>query len=179
MGNFLHLSYPPGNNGIIAFYCLFRLKDSKIWMTGYMPQLKLPNKYVDGYYVEAVDCSKFHHNGIRYEGLQNLTGLNFLKWLSLKNNKHIDIWCLDRLAGQNGKTLEYLDITGMQLTAEAVFALSRMPALKIVRITDPGDNIDVQAALSILESENPNLTIKAEFSEKSEFLLSDDIEPKI
>lgn len=167
-----------GNNGIIVFHCLFRLKDSKIWMTGFMPQLKLPDKYVDGYYVEAVDCSKFHHNGIRYEGLQNLSGLNFLKWLSLKNNKHIDVWCLDRIAGQNGNTLEYLDITGMQLTAEAVFALSRMPALKVVRITDPGDNIDVQAALSILEGENSNLTIKAEFPEVNKTLLPEGAEPK-
>lgn len=134
-------------------------------MTGFVPQLRLPDKYEDGYFVEAVDCSKFHHNGIRYEGIQNLAGLNFLKWLSLKNNKHIDVWCLDRLAGQNGRTLEYLDITGMQLTTEAVFALGRMPALKFLVITDPGDNIDVQAALSILESENPKLTIKAEFPE--------------
>lgn len=145
-------------------------------MSGYMPELKLPDKYVDGFYVEAVDCSKFHHNGIRYEGLQNLTGLNFLKWLSLKNNKHMDVWCLDRIAGQNGKTLEYLDITGMQLTAEVVFALGRMPALKVLLITDPGDNIDVQAALSILESENPKLTIKAEFPEGNETLTSEGIE---
>lgn len=166
----------PGNNAIIAFYHLFRLKDSRIWMTGFTPQLKLPDKYVDGFYVEAVDCSKFHRNGIRYEGIQNLTGLNFLKWLSLKNNKHIDVWCLDRLAGQNGKTLEYLDITGMPLTAEAVFALCRMSALKVLLITDPGDNIDAQAALSILESENPNLTIKAEFTEVNETLIPKGIE---
>lgn len=145
-------------------------------MSGYMPHLKLPDKYVDGFYVEAVDCSKFHHNGIRYEGLQNLSGLNFLKWLSLKNNKHIDLWCLDRLAGQNGHTLEYLDITGMQLTAEAVFALSRMPALKILLITDPGDNIDVQAALSILESENSKLTIKAELPEVNKTLIPEVVE---
>lgn len=144
-------------------------------MSGFMPELSLPDKYVDGYFVEAVDCSKFHHNGIRYEGLQNLTGLNFLKWLSLKNNKHIDVWCLDRLSGQNGKTLEYLDITGIQLTAEAVFALSRMPALKVLQITDPGDNIDVQAALSILESENPKLTIKAELAEVNQTLIPEGI----
>lgn len=142
------------------FFC-FRLKDSQEWISGDATKLKLPDHYVDGYFVEAVDCTNFHHNGIRYEGLQNLLNLHFLKWLSLKNNKYVDVWCLDRIAGQNGNTLEYLDISGCNLCVGGVFALIRMPALKFLVVSDPGVNVDVQAALSMLEQEKSKLLIKA------------------
>lgn len=146
----------------ILTFIFFRLRNSTEWIGGDITKLNLPDRYVDGYFVEAVDCTNFHHNGIRYEGLQNLTNLNFLKWLCLKNNKHIDVWCLDRIAGQNGKSLEYLDISGCKLCVGSIYALARMSALKYLIITDPGDNIDVQAALSMLEQQKPNLLIKAE-----------------
>lgn len=126
-----------------------------------MTTLDLPSTYAEGYYVEAVDCTNFHHNGIRFEGLENLSGLSVLKWLSLKNNKYVDVWCLDRVAGQNGKTLEYLDISGCQLCVGCIFALARMKALKYLVITDPGDNMELQAGLSMLEQEKPKLLIKA------------------
>ncbi|OWR45112.1 hypothetical protein KGM_208183 [Danaus plexippus plexippus] len=141
--------------------CAVRLKDEKQWITGDITTLNLPDHFVEGYYVEAVDCTNFHHNGIRYEGIKNLSGLNFLKWLSLKNNKHVDVWCLDRLAGQNGETLEYLDLQGCQLCVGCIYALARMPALKYLTVTDPGDNVEVQAALSLLESSKPGLLIAA------------------
>ncbi|KPI94262.1 ATP synthase subunit s-like protein [Papilio xuthus] len=137
-----------------------RLKGSTPWIVGDIATLNLPNRYVDGYFVEAVDCTNFHHNGIRYEGLKNLSGLNYLKWLSLNNNKHIDVWCLDRIAGQNGRSLEFLDITGHQLSLGSIIALSRMSALKFLIISDPGDNVQVQTALSMLEEEKPGLVIK-------------------
>lgn len=139
---------------------LSRLKGSTPWIVGDITSLNLPDRYVDGYFVEAVDCTNFHHNGIRYEGLKNLSGLNYLKWLCLSNNKHIDVWCLDRIAGQNGRTLEYLDVTGHQLSLGSVIAFSKMSALKLLTISDPGDNIEVQTALSILEEERPELAIK-------------------
>ncbi|KAJ0172170.1 hypothetical protein K1T71_012143 [Dendrolimus kikuchii] len=139
-----------------------RLKDSSEWLGGDITKLNFPDHYEDGYFVEAVDCTNFHHNGIRYEGLQNLMNLNFLKWLSLKNNKHIDVWCMDRIAGQNGKSLEYLDISGCKLCVGSIFAIARMSALKYLIITDPGDDMNVQTALSMLEQERPNLLIKAE-----------------
>ncbi|KAJ2950862.1 hypothetical protein O0L34_g5221 [Tuta absoluta] len=139
-----------------------RLKDSHNWIAGNVEKLQteLPNTYVEGYLVEAVDCTNFHHNGIRYEGLENLAGLNFLKWLSLKNQKYVDVWCLDRLAGQNGTSLEYLDVSSAKLSEGCVYAFARMPALRTVVIADPGDDIQTQAALSFLEQERPNLTIK-------------------
>lgn len=142
------------------FINIFRLKDSTEWITGNLTTLKLPDHFVKGYFVEAVDCSNFHYNGIRYEGVQNLMGLNFLKWLSLRNNRFIDVWCLDRIAGQNGKSLEYLDIRGCKLCKGSIYALARMPALKFLLITDPGDNVSLQVALSVLEEHNPNLLIK-------------------
>lgn len=139
---------------------IFRLKDSKSWIAGDAKTLTLPDRYEDGYFVEAVDCTNFHHNGIRYEGLQNLSGLNFLKWLCLKDAKYVDVWCLDRIAGQNGKSIEYLDISGCNLCVGGVFALSRMSALKFLVITDPEDNIGIQSAISLLEQGKPDLLIK-------------------
>ncbi|XP_072933307.1 uncharacterized protein [Epargyreus clarus] len=138
-----------------------RLKDSKNWIANDPDTLeKLPDTYKDGYFVEAIDCTNFHHGGIRFEGVQNLNGLNFLKWLSLRNNKYIDVWCIDRIAGQNGRSIEYLDISGCNLCVGGVFALARMSALKFLVITDPGDNVELQAALSMLEEEKPKLLIK-------------------
>ncbi|XP_038207437.1 distal membrane-arm assembly complex protein 2 [Zerene cesonia] len=139
-----------------------RLRGSKEWIGGDITELKLPSRFIDGYFVEAVDCTNFHRNGIRYEGIQNLTGLNFLKWLSLKGNKHVDVWCLDRLAGQNGNSLEYLDITGCNICVGSILALARMRALKFLVLTDPGDDTELQAALSCLEEENPDILIKTE-----------------
>lgn len=141
--------------------CLVRLKDSNEWIRGDITTLKLPDHYVDGYFVEAIDCSNFHHNGIRYEGLENLRSLNFLKWLSLKNSKHVDVWCLDRIAGYCGRTLEYLDISGCQLCVGSIIALARLRALKVLIVTDPGNDVTLQAALSMLEEENPKLMINA------------------
>ncbi|XP_013186211.1 uncharacterized protein LOC106131606 [Amyelois transitella] len=141
--------------------CAVRMKGSKEWVAGDALTLKLPTSYIDGHFVEAVDCTHFHHNGIRFEGIENLLGLNFLKWLSLKNNRHVDVWCLDRLSGQNGKTLEYLDISGCNLCVGCIVAISRMNALKYLVLTDPGPNIKLQAAISQLEEEKPHLLIKA------------------
>ncbi|CAH2095419.1 unnamed protein product [Euphydryas editha] len=138
-----------------------RLKGKKEWIIGDILSVKLPDSYKEGYFVEAIDCSNFHHNGIRYEGVQNLTGLKHLKWLSLRNNKYVDVWCLDRIAGQNGETLEFLNLVGCKLCVGCVFALARMSALKFLVISDPGDNIELQAALSMLEQERPNLLISA------------------
>lgn len=122
--------------------------------------MKLPEKYEKGYFVEAIDCTNFKDGGLRYEGLINFNSLNFLKWLSFKNNSHIDTWCLDRIAGQNGETLEYLDISGCNFTVGCVYALVRMRALKVLTLTDPGDNVEIQAAISYLEQDKPNLLIK-------------------
>lgn len=137
------------------------MKDKKGWIIGDATTLKLPDSYEDGWLVEAVDCTNFLHTGVRYEGLQNLSNLHFLKWLCLKNSRHVDVWCLDRIAGQNGNTLEYLDISGCKLCVGGVFALMRMSALKFLVVTDPGHDITLQAALSMLEAEKPGLLIKA------------------
>ncbi|CAK1545531.1 unnamed protein product [Leptosia nina] len=140
--------------------CSVRLRGSKVWISGDITSLDLPDHFVDGYFIEAVDCSKFHHNGIRYEGIQNLSGLNFLKWLSLKNNKYVDVWCLDRLAGQNGNSLEFLDISGCNICEGSILALARMTSLKYLVISEPGDNLELQSAISLLEEERPELLIK-------------------
>ncbi|KAL4716206.1 hypothetical protein ACJJTC_004700 [Scirpophaga incertulas] len=140
--------------------CSVRLKDSQDWIKGDITTLKLPTTFVEGYLVEAIDCSTFYRGGIRYEGLENIGNLPFLKWLSLRNGKHIDIWCVNRVASLAGETLEYLDLSGCNLCSNCVFALARMHKLRILVITDPGDNLEMQTALSLLEEENPQLMLK-------------------
>lgn len=122
--------------------------------------MKLPDRFREGYQVEAVDCSGFCDGGLRYEGVPNLSDLNFLRWLSLKNNSYIDVWCLDKIAGQNGQLLEYLDVSGCNISIGCIHALIRMPALKLLVITDPGEDDELQMGLSILEEINKNLLIK-------------------
>ncbi|XP_022837707.1 uncharacterized protein LOC111364917 [Spodoptera litura] len=141
--------------------CAVRLKDSEEWISGDATTLNLPDRYVNGYFIEAVDCTNFFHGGIRYEGLQNLSNLSFLRWLSLRDNKFVDVWGLDRVAGQNGDSLEFLDISGCNICVGCIFALAKMRALKYVILTDPGDNLNLQAAISILEHERPDLLVKA------------------
>ncbi|XP_037963047.2 distal membrane-arm assembly complex protein 2 [Plutella xylostella] len=154
-----------GSNLAAAHFFTFRgagirFKGQKAWLSGPEEEMKLPEKFKDGYFVEAIDCSQFIKSGIRYEGLANIADLSFLKWLSLKNNVYIDVWCLDRVAGL-AKSLEFLDISGCRLCVGGVHALARMPELKMLVVTDPGENIAVQAALSILEQEKPDLVINA------------------
>lgn len=153
---------------LIRILLFSRLRNSREWIYGDITTVNLPNHYVEGYQVEAIDCSKFHHNGIRYEGLQNLSGLNFLKWLSLRNNKYVDVWCIDRIAGQNGDTLEFLDIVGCNICVGCITALARMPALRMLVVSDPGEDLELQAALSILEQEKPKLLIRIEQTNTSE-----------
>lgn len=137
-----------------------RLKYSNNWLTGVEESLKLPNRFEKGYDVEAIDCSNFSEGGLRYEGLENLQDLPHLKWLSLKNNKLIDVWGLDRIAGQNGSTLEYLDITGCKMTAGCIQALARMTSLKLLIVSIPDDDEMLQTGLSLLEEDNSKLLIK-------------------
>ncbi|XP_039760261.1 distal membrane-arm assembly complex protein 2 isoform X1 [Pararge aegeria] len=165
------------NLGAVHFFtyrqCAVRVKGQTEWIEGDITSLNLPDSFRDGYYVESIDCTKFHHNGIRYEGLQNLLGLSFLKWLSLKNNRNVDVWCLDRIAGQNGNSLEFLNIEGCNLCPGGVHAIARMEALKILEVSDPGDNIQLQAALSILEQERPHLLINASTATEDRLVLKD------
>lgn len=79
----------------------------------------------------------------------------------MKNNKFIDVWCLDRIAGQNGSTLEYLDISGCNICVGSIFALARMSSLKLLVLSDPEENVELQAAISMLEEERPSLLIKS------------------
>lgn len=145
-----------------------RLRGKSEWIAGDITTLKLPDHFVDGYQVEAINCTSFHHNGIRYEGIQNLSNLKYLNWLSLRNNKYIDVWCLDRIASLTGDNLEYLDIVGCNLCVGGLHAIARMQTLKYLIISDPGDDIELQAGLSLLEQEKPDLLINAVDSENKD-----------
>jgi len=49
-----------------------------------------------------------------YEGLQNMRNLVYLKSLDLSNCPLIDAWCLDRITGEFGESLEVLNLSGCE-----------------------------------------------------------------
>lgn len=68
-------------------------------------QVNLPDKYQHGMFLEAADCE-----GVKlyYEGLENLRRLYELRFLSFKNIKSFDDWCLDRVSGSEFGKLSLL-----------------------------------------------------------------------
>jgi hypothetical protein len=47
-----------------------------------------------------------------YEGLQNIRNLIYLKELDLSYSPLIDAWCMDRITGEFGESLEVLNLSG-------------------------------------------------------------------
>ncbi|XP_014663443.1 PREDICTED: ATP synthase subunit s-like protein [Priapulus caudatus] len=74
----------------------------------------LPDKYVAGVHVEAVDASS---TSLRYEGFDNLVDLRFIKSLILRNCPLIDDWCIGRLHHYSD-SLEHLDVSGCPLVTD-------------------------------------------------------------
>lgn len=119
----------------------------------------LPNKYDPSYELEAIDCENML---LHYEGLENIRRLKKLRYLSFKNIKFFDDWCLDRISGSEFVKLEVLDVSGTAVTANGLQALYRIPSLKKLILDFPG-NEDHQFNLTIamLQDIMPNLEISS------------------
>lgn len=130
----------------------------------------LPQNYVSGYVVEAIDA-----NGINlyYEGLQNISHLNGLKFFSLRGCKPIDDFCLDRISSQYPR-LEHLDVSNCKNVSErGLEALYRMRSLKTLVVTNHHASPAFELTCLMLEDCIPDLkcdirTPEQEESEKKE-----------
>ncbi|KAL7051175.1 hypothetical protein ACKWTF_004368 [Chironomus riparius] len=103
----------------------------------------LPNKFNPHYEIEAIKCDNMV---LYYEGLENIRRLRKLRYLSFKNVKTFDDWCLDRVSGSEFEKLEILDISDTNVTANGLQALYRISSLKKLIVTHP-------------ETENPQWTL--------------------
>lgn len=118
----------------------------------------LPKFYVESYKVEAADCSKMT---LIYEGLENMKNMENLKWLSLEGCPHIDDWCLDRISGEYGNTLEYLDIRNChRVTDKGIASLSKMKKLKTLILGGHPEAKNLELVCLMLEDILPEITIR-------------------
>lgn len=117
----------------------------------------LPKKYDPSFYVEALDLTG---TKIIYEGLLNILNLTKLKWLSFKNCPYFDDWCLDRISGAYGDTLEYLDIGNTKVTERGVSAIYRMHKLNTLKVHDISNSATFKLSCLMLEDINPSMKIE-------------------
>lgn len=117
----------------------------------------LPSKFVPNVAVEAIDAGDTE---LLYESVVHFELLQRLKWLSFRNNKHIDDFFLDRLAFFKD-SLAYLDISGCSnVTERGVMSLHRLRALQFLNI---GNLINVkhpQLLCLLLEDVLPNCRVE-------------------
>lgn len=110
---------------------------------------QIPNTYQPSMFVEAIDLSK---TNICYEGLHNLFGLKYLKWLRLNTCLHIDDWCLDYISGEFGASLEYLDLSNCdKVTERGLAALYRMQLLKFLDVSNIPSSKELELTCLLLE----------------------------
>ncbi|KAH8300545.1 hypothetical protein KR018_012097 [Drosophila ironensis] len=121
-------------------------------------EFNLPNKFDARFKVEALRCDNM---ALYYEGLENLRGLDSLKFLSFHNVKTFDDWCLDRVSGGGYSHLEVLDLSGTEVTIQGFSCLYRLPQLKLLILDDPKSSLEMELATAMLEEAMPSLKIVA------------------
>lgn len=121
-------------------------------------EYSLPSKFVKNMFVEAIKCDDME---LYYEGLENIRRLKYLKYLSFRNVKQFDDWCLDRVSGSEFESLETLDLTGTNITDKGLHCLYRVPSLKYLIVDNPKRNKSWELTVSMLEEVNLNLTVQS------------------
>ncbi|KAK7060653.1 ATP synthase subunit s-like protein [Halocaridina rubra] len=117
----------------------------------------LPRHYTPGYFVEAIDAPG---TKLIYEGLECLGNLEYLQWLNLSNCSHLDDWCMDRICGQYGSTLRYLNISNCpKITSKGITTCARLRELRTLDLTGHHNNQDIELICLLLEDVNPQLEI--------------------
>lgn len=119
-------------------------------------EYELPSKYDKKYIVEAIKCDDME---LYYEGLENIRRLRHLKFLSFRNVKQFDDWCLDRVSGSEFESLEILDISGTKISENGLSALYRIPTLKMLIVDDPSKSKTFEYTCLLLEDIIPNIKI--------------------
>jgi len=119
--------------------------------------LDLPALYVPGWHIEAIDAATAE---LVYEGFQNFRNLEYLKWLDLSYCEYFDEWCLDRVTGEHGDSLEYLNISGCRsLDWNGLECIWRLRKLKTLVIKDMDHVKDLTLLCLMLLDVMPGLQI--------------------
>jgi len=166
--------------------CRVRFRGHKEWteVKG-RGELDIPATFVDGWFIEAIDCSA---SRLVFEGLQNIRNLHYLKYLDISYCDLIDEWCMDRITGEYADTLEYLNLSGCRrLNWNGLEILWRFKNLKTLVLKDMDHVEDLNLLCLLLLDIFPNLKIiGAEYFDTKllegtqyEHLLEDDWIPKL
>lgn len=94
-----------------------------------------------------------------YVGLENVRRLHHLSYLSFRNVKKFDDWCLDRVCGNQFEKLEVLDLSGTNITGNGLVAIPKLPMLKALIIDMQDRPIEFSLACSLLEEARPDIRI--------------------
>lgn len=121
-------------------------------------EFNLPNTHNPQFKVEALRCDNMK---LYYEGLENIRWLQHLKFISFRNIKTFDDWCLDRISGSQCNKLEILDISNTSCTSRGLSCLYRLNNLKLLIVDDPKSSLEYELTCSMLEESLPNLQIVA------------------
>lgn len=116
----------------------------------------MPRLYDAKYLIDAIKCDGME---LYYEGLENVRRLNHLKYLSMRDVKTFDDWCMDRLCGNQFRELEILDVTGTSITANALFAVPKIRSLKALVLDTEDRSIEFQLTCALLQEVMPDLKI--------------------
>lgn len=116
----------------------------------------LPRQYEPDYLIDAIKCDNMD---LIYEGLENIRRLHHLKYLSLRNVKLFDDWYMDRLCGNQFDRIEILDVSGTNITANALYAVPKLRSLKAIVLDLTDRSVEFQLACSLLEEVMPKLRI--------------------
>jgi hypothetical protein len=151
-----------GNDLAAAHFLLYRggkvrFFQHKAWIQPVIgEEAKLPRTYRADMVLEAIDCEGME---IYYEGLENLRRLKYLRFLSFKDVKSFDDWCLDRVSGAEFESLEILNLSGTETSHRGLQALYRVPSLKKLILTNPYRDVQWKLTLAMLHDIIPDLEI--------------------
>lgn len=119
-------------------------------------EYNLPRTYDPEWLVLAIKADNME---LYFEGLENVRRLNHLRYFSLRNVKQFDDWSMDRLCGNQFDNIEILDVSGTNVTANALYAVPKLRSLKALVMDTKDRSIEFQLACSLLEEVMPQLRI--------------------
>lgn len=116
----------------------------------------MPKVFKSEYLIDAIKCEGMN---LVYEGLGNFRRLNHLIYLSFRKLNKFDDWYLDRVCGEQYERLKILDISGTQVTANGLVAVTKLPALDAIVLDLTNRSIAFELACSLLQEAMPHLKI--------------------
>ena len=123
---------------LLARGCRIKFVDDPNWWTRELVS-ELPDVFEPNWFLESIDASD---TKLIYEGFSSLKNLNSLKYLDMSYSQYLDAWMMDRITGEYGESLEYLDISGCKnLQWNGVEAIWRLSKLKTLVMRDSVRNI--------------------------------------